>query len=421
MKKQSILKYKLPTDWNLLFVLSLMAIIEFFPIINIVPRILISLLELLLVGLALLFMACKNRRLFFKNIIIMLCVLIISLISYFNCYISMYSIASYSIKIIMCWFYISLGVYVSKYASRKTIVMAVHLILLLLVITSITSIIVVTDYPSAMRELGNGNTSFKGFENYFYRRNTATWSIVYAMAFTLPYTIAALKKTKKLIYAVISVALFFCIFRSQIMMALLMAIALIMIGFFKHITNKRIIITLGISLLAVWFLSDQIASFIYWMYINFFGSTTESIIGRRLYQLYISLTGKELVGTYGARFDLYMTSLKTFFENPIFGIGTLKTDISLSDIYSFVGLHSQIFDTLATTGIIGSSILAYFFIFYFKKEKCQIIDENDKNIFSVTILMLIALMVMNPTDYSACVYFVIWLGPAYLNTLKKAI
>lgn len=419
MRKQSILEFKLPSDWYLLFALSLIAIIEFLPIINIVPRILISLLELFLVGTVLLVMACKNRRFFFKNIIIMSCVLIISLISYFNCYINIYSIASYTIKITMCWFYISLGVYVSKYASKETIRMAVHLILLLLVITSITSIVVVKDYPVAMRELGNGNTSFNGWEDYFYRRNTATWSMVYAMTFTLPYTIAAFKKTKKLAYIVISAVLFFCIFRSQIMMALLMAIALIILSFFKQITNRRIIIILGISLLTVWILSDQIASFVYWIYVNFFGGTTESIIGRRLYQLYISLTGKTLVGTYGARLDLYITSLKTFFEYPIFGIGTLKSDIELSDIYNFVGLHSQIFDTLATTGIIGSSILAYCFTLYIKKEKYQITEENDKKVFSLTILMLIALMVMNPTDYSACVYFVVWIGPAYLNALKK--
>lgn len=418
MYKQGKLKITLPKDKYLFFILIIISIINFLPVVYVIPRILISLVEVALSGALFLFVLLKSRRAFVVNISVIAVVFLINLLAYFHCYANVDSIGSYVIRSTMCWIYMMVGVYVSQYASKRTVRMVFHFILFLLVITSITSILSVIDYPTAMRELGNGSMNIRGLESLLYRRNTATWSMVFAMVFVLPYLISALKKTHKFIYMVVCVILCLCILRSQITMALLMTIAVILLSVLKPGTNVRIFLIIGFVLLLVWIFDEQVTNLLYWLYTDVFGGTTDTVLGKRFYQLYISFQGRELVGTYGGRFDLYMTSIKSFLAHPFFGVDAVGyTTIVASG--SAVGLHSQIFDTLAATGIFCSIFLACIFAYYVKREKSSIIEKENRNLFSNVVLLLVALMLMNPTYYSACIFFIVWLGSAYLNSLDE--
>ena len=312
------------------------------------------------------------------------------------------------------------GVFIKKHGSDVTKRATFHLMLFLLVITSLTSILVVRDYPTAMRGLDNGNIDIKGLESVLYRRNTATWSMVFGMTFILPIIITAFKKTKNYIYLGIAIILGYCILKSQITMALLMAFAFIILTVIKPISPKRLWIIAVIGILLVWFFSEYLADLIYWLYINVFGGNTDSMLGKRFYQLYISVHGRKLVGTFGGRFDLYMTSIKTFFEYPLFGVNANSNGIvSHSELSIVVGLHSQVFDMLATTGIFCTAILVCIFVILTKRMGGIIEELGDRYLFYYSIIMLVALMVMNPTYYSACVFLAIFLGPSCLSFISE--
>ena len=99
-----------------------------------------------------------------------------------------------------------------------------------------------------------------------------------------------------------------------------MTIAVILLSVLKPGTNVRIFLIIGFVLLLVWIFDEQVTNLLYWLYTDVFGGTTDTVLGKRFYQLYISFQGRELVGTYGGRFDLYMTGIKSFLAHPFFGV-----------------------------------------------------------------------------------------------------
>lgn len=419
MNRRGLGIIRIPKDWYVFVVLSLMIIINYLPYIYVAPRLMVSLCELALAAIMLGLMAWRDAKLCLVNLAILLVCFAINLLAYYHCWINTLSIGSFIIRSCMCWFYMGVGIFINKYGSDETKRASFHLILILLVITSLTSILVVRDYPTAMRGLENGSVDIKGVESILYRKNTATWSMVFGMTFLLPFVITAFKKTKKIVYIFVVAILSYCIFKSQITMALLMAVAFILLIVLKPISPKKLWIIVGVLLLLSWLFSEYLADLVYWLYINVFGGNTDNMLGKRFYQLYVSINGMKLVGTFGGRFDLYMTSIKTFLEHPLIGVNAhSKGSIPYLSLLNIVGLHSQLFDMLATTGFFCTAILAYIFIYLTRKMGGIIEELNDRNLFYYSIIMLVAFMIMNPTYYSACVFLVVFLGPSYLSSVQ---
>lgn len=420
MNRRGLGIIRIPKDWYVFVVLSLMIIINYLPFVYVVPRLMVSLSELALAAIMLGLMAGKDAKLCLVNFAILMVCFAINLLAYYHCWINTLSIGSFIIRSCMCWFYMGVGIFIKKYGSEETKRASFHLIMLLLVITSLTSILVVRDYPTAMRGLDNGSIDIKGLESILYRRNTATWSMVFGMTFLLPFAITAFKRTKNVVYLFVVSVLSYCILKSQITMGLLMAAAFILLIVLKPISPKKLCIIVGVLILLSWVFSEYLADLIYWLYINVFGGNTDNMLGKRFYQLYVSINGMKLVGTFGGRFDLYMTSIKTFLEHPLIGVNAhSKGTIPYSSLINIVGLHSQFFDMLATTGIFCTAILAYIFIYLIRKMGGMIEELNDRNLFYYSIIMLVAFMIMNPTYYSACVFLVVFLGPSYLSSMQE--
>lgn len=421
MSRRKLEIIQIPMDRHVFAVLSLMIIINFLPFVYVAPRLLISLTELLLAAIMLGLMAAKDMKLCLMNFAILTVCFLINLLAYYHCWINTLPIGSFIIRSCMCWFYMGVGIFIYLYASKETKRASFHLIMILLVITSLTSILVAREYPTAMRGLENGSVDIKGLESVLYRRNTATWSMVFGMTFLLPFAIAAFKKTKNYAYIVVVVILSYCILRSQITMALLMAAAFIVLLVLKPISPKKLCITIAVLLLMFWAFSEYLADLVYWLYMNVFGGSTDNMLGKRFYQLYVSINGMKLVGTFGGRLDLYMTSIKTFIKHPLIGVNTYNngTVIPYLSLLNFVGLHSQFFDMLATTGIFCTATLVYFFVYLTKKLGGIIEKLYDRNLFYYSIIVLVAFMIMNPTYYSACVFLVVFLGPSFLSSIQE--
>lgn len=106
------------------------------------------------------------------------------------------------------------------------------------------------------------------------------------------------------------------------------------------------------------------------------------------------------------RFDLVQTSLKTFWENPLFGVGhRYGYNASLLG-YNGIGNHSELVDTLAKYGILGTGL--YFMIFY-KAIENERKRNNGRlcNAYIVTFLLLIAFNPFNEIQGSFILLFVI--------------
>ena len=421
MNERNSLIISIPRDWYVWFILLILMLINYLPVVYAGPRLIISMIEISLAGIMLFFMASTDSNMFLKNSVILVVIFFINLLAYYHCWINTLPIGSFVIRSCMCWFYMGIGIFLKKYGSKETNRSVFHLILLLMVVTSLTSIIVARDYPTAMRGLENGSVDIKGIEKTLYKRNTATWSMVYAMTFAIPYTIVAYRKTKKLIYVFIITILSYCIFRSQITMALLMSAMFLLLFILKPSSPKKTCIIIGLLIILAMLFSDEVAELIYWLYINLFGGNTNNMLGKRFYQLYISVRDMQLVGTYSGRFDLYLTSIRTFLDNPIIGIDTHNIgNISYSELTNIVGLHSQFFDMLATTGIVCTGIVVGSFLYYVRIMDKLIEDYDDKNLFSYTIFVLVIFILLNPTYYSACVFLTVFLGPSFLQALEES-
>ena len=102
--------------------------------------------------------------------------------------------------------------------------------------------------------------------------------------------------------------------------------------------------------------------------------------------------------TLGVRFDLYLMSLDSFWNNPIFGLA--HKQMPGSEI--MVGNHSEWFDLLAKYGIFGL-LMAFFFILVRKKY------FKNKG-FAIAFFLFFALGFINPlqvfTIYFAAFYYV---------------
>jgi len=121
-----------------------------------------------------------------------------------------------------------------------------------------------------------------------------------------------------------------------------------------------------------------------------------------------------------ARKAVYMQSFNAFLSSPIIGI-TIGVD---TGIYDIVGNHSTVFDFLATTGIIGTSIYGVL-IFVVNKNIVRIlmnVSVKVKTLFSVCIFLYLVISFLNPIfstfEISGMLFFYI---PMILCTIEQKV
>lgn len=238
-----------------------------------------------------------------------------------------------------------------------------------------------------------------------YRKNTASWSITYGMTFAFPFFIAQYEEDKKRSSLFFLVVLLFFMVKCELMFALVYAICFLLYFGWEKIPNYiKVISSILIFLCAVLIIFSA-KDIVYWLYITLDGKVPKLTL-LRIYQLYVTLQQNSLYGNFAGRFELYFNSINSFFKHPLLG-----TIISNQSMYTAIGLHSQILDMLAATGIVVFIPVAYMFFYIIKRISLKIKNTNVKKRFYFLILMLILFMILNPVYYSSCIFLIIFSYP----------
>lgn len=273
-------------------------------------------------------------------------------------------------------------------------------------ITAITSIIGLDVYPLAARELARGSTydtslDFTTYKEIYRKMNIASWSQAYGMLFAIPVSFMVWKRKRKPFYIALLAAVAIMLVASQITFAVLLAIVLIAASILcSESKNKTIFITLLFSIIAVIIL------------INLEGILTSAVslseeagfefLTTKLNDMKMLLIHRDAVGDAHARGRLYQTSIKTFFDSPIFGLMAAGS-ASLNTI----GYHSEFFDFIGTFGLVGLFVMITSFVGYFrflKKTRCP------KEL-AIIFVGFIGLFIFNPVFNSPQVFAGAFLYP----------
>lgn len=397
---------KTPRDFSFCLIMVYLVICEFLPIVKVINPIILSGGKIIAVVFFIFFLLRRNKELGIKFTLILLVVLAVSTWAFYQCWKYYTTPGSFIMTNVLCFVYMEMGVYLALYTSKATRTAIRNILLVIVCITAITSIISIQSVPFAMRELGNGSKSISGLETSLYLRNTSTWGEVYAMVFILPSLILWYKQIKKMGVLMIIVLLEACILLSQITTAIIISFSFLPLLILKAPSLKRLFFLGAIFIGFMFFLSNYAGLFFYWLH-EVMSKTGNEMLALRSHQLYLLFSAQKMTGTISGRYDLYLTSLETFFKNPILGY-----EFSSAMEFNFIGLHSQIFDFMAAMGLIIfiPYVLAYASVVK-SMIKC-IRDDNQYRYFLLSIIMLILLMFTNPTYYACGIYMSAFMAPS---------
>ena len=402
MRKRFVLKIDRDTILFLAIVYFIMY--EFFPIIHIINPIVLSLIRVFCVIIFYFYVYSKDRSVGLQFILYSFIALIVNCLAYYNCWCNYETIGSFLINSMMCWVYMQLGIYIIRFSSVELKESIGRTILIFACITTITSIMTLQTVPTAVRELANGSMHIKGMEMMLYRRNTSTWGGLYGMTFLLPYIVIRFKKEKKPVFLFCVLLITACVLRSQITAAILISLVFLAL-FFIEPPSPKALVPIGASFILLRGVVSSFAEDILSWLMDIVAKTNNEVLSLRLFQMYYLMKNKKAIGTIGGRFDLYMNSFVTFLKNPVLGY-KLRNDA----IFSAIGLHSQLFDMMAAVGIVGMVPLIFVFIRTIKI-MIRVTDRDSiSQYFLWSLMMLIVLMIFNPTWYAESVYLGVFCG-----------
>lgn len=112
------------------------------------------------------------------------------------------------------------------------------------------------------------------------------------------------------------------------------------------------------------------------------------------------------------RSSLYLMSINTFFDHPIFGVGNIGT------LYVGYGNHSTILDTFAKYGLLGG---IPFLLYYYCpiKEIFRRLNASQRQAFKISIIMFLILGLINRADTNANYAIIYIVLPAILYSVDN--
>ena len=240
--------------------------------------------------------------------------------------------------------------YALLYESYARIERLSNVICFALVITAITSVIGLVQYPSAARILATIESAQSDLAILYSWHNIGGYEFIYTIVLMYPILIYAYKRKKiSLPFTIcIVIGILSLILLSEYTTALLLLGISSMLFFVKRDLNVQDVFVIAILAIIVLFvLNDYVA--------DFFRSLSTIINSQDISERLLALSG----GTTGLeasddnRIFLYRKSFNTFLEYPLFG-SFISGDIR-------VGGHSAILDSLAQFGLVGASVLFFMY------------------------------------------------------------
>ena len=275
--------------------------------------------------------------------------------------------------------------------------------IILTIITSITTIVGLQQFPLAVRELGRVDsgysTSGQAFLDLKFKyklMNIASWSIVYGIVFTVPWFLNQLREKKSIKYAIGLIIVLFCLLKAQLTIGLIIATMLVFFSFYqpglktKDVVRTVVILLIGVVLIL---LGDEILMAV----VAISSSRNLGMISNKLQDLLCLMQGNQ-TGDVLARFERYTRSLYIFLEHPFMGLSI--HGVSQNGLF---GNHSDFLDLIGYYGIFGIVVLTFMIRSYGKNViQSQVITDKWRVI--VPFLAFILAFILNPVWYSPQVF-----------------
>ncbi|MDE5763709.1 MAG: hypothetical protein K2I00_01930 [Ruminococcus sp.] len=298
------------------------------------------------------------------------------------------------------------GLYFGSTKNEKMIKRLFFFMTLVYFVTALTSIVGLSMYPMASREMARATAYEAGQDlnanRTVYRKlNIANWSQIYGMIFSIPVFMMIWKKTGKKRYLFMAAAILLVTITSQITFATLLAIGMIFSLFLNRAKSAKQLILLGLLFIVSIVVIVKIDFFLT-LAVEFFDGIGLTFLHSKLNDLRILLTTGKSVGDAESRSTLYLRSFSTFAESPLFGVLLRRGEIN----DRIIGYHSEFFDLLASFGIIGVVLIGAFMILYYR-----LIRRIKEKVLVVIYFGFLALFVFNPVLNSPQVFIGAFLYP----------
>ncbi|MBR4762216.1 MAG: hypothetical protein IKZ59_03155 [Clostridia bacterium] len=217
-----------------------------------------------------------------------------------------------------------------------------------ILITAITTIIGVIQFPQAARILATIAESDSAENIKYGWHNIGGYNFVYICVLMYPMLILAYKfrRINRIVFLITFLALLTLVILSEYTIALLLLLissALFFAG--KRLGEKQLLIFGIIVFAAVFLLWDVFSRFLLWLA----DVLNSDVLNERLTALANGFTGLE--NSESNRIELYQISLEGFWASPLFG--------QIFGQHSDFGGHSFILDSLAQYGILGGMAIVF--------------------------------------------------------------
>lgn len=268
---------------------------------------------------------------------------------------------------------------------RKTI----WFVLIVSLITSLTSIVGLINYPLAVRALGQGGADDNFLQLMQYRSyNIAGWGLLFGISFLEGSALYLYKEKRKLLLLVMAIAGGICVLFSQLAFAILFEALIIFFVLLNGKGQKYIfrLLPFFILFLFLWLERQAVLDLLY----DLVQKSQLTILQLRVKNIRDLILFKDSSGDAGTRFELYTKSLSSAINNPLGLFFKNK-----SDIESAIGFHSEFFDLIGALGILGL-ISFLFFVFSLKSRLKMVTDTYKKRFILVMFLSFGVMVLINP-------------------------
>lgn len=297
-----------------------------------------------------------------------------------------------------------IGYYFTKHCDENKNALFSIFIFVLVALTLVTTIVGCMQYPGAARYLATVSDAQAEKAALYDWKNIGGYTFVYFVVLLHPLLILAFKKGKlKLWWALLgSLAVFALAIYSEYTTALLLTLVTSLLYFFKkNFTAKQLLIFAVVAMASILLFSELFADFLRWL-ADVVGSDSISI---RLEALAGGRTGIE--NSEDNRIELYEASLKTFFQNPLFGS-------FLNEGSKGIGGHSFILDFMAQFGIVGALVLFFMYKVMYQRFFTQYHGIEG---YGYVLWIFIQALILSTINTGAWIVILAFFAPIFLNVI----
>lgn len=302
----------------------------------------------------------------------------------------------------------------SKIDSQKLDLFIIKYSMILLFITIVTTLIALHKNGNVARLLTASQTNADVTEQ-LRGENIGAFDFIYGLVVLFPvYIIAFAKgeKVMKVLSSVMTVAILFCVIKSNFTTALLLIFVGIFLPFILN-GSKNILVKIFIIVTIAIVVPIALPYFLGLVYAH----TTSILAKEKINGLLLFMSGANGAEAVSSRVTLFKLSFKSFLNSPIIGVGGYYRTTTVA----YVGKHAQFIDDLARYGMIGATPLLAFLHFSIKKSVSH--STLKESVLFPSIIIFVALGFLNPIyNYGilACFFIISTTMARYIDRRNKA-